>query len=159
MENDCGLDEAISSLPLQGRFVLLRHEIESNQQGDSHWDLMLEAGDSLLTWRLNALPKSASIRKMQSLLAKRIADHRPVYLDYEGEISGNRGSVRQVLKGTYVQLSEIDTGSDGEETPAWNAGWSTVLRVGKQIGLLHIPFSKFEEQVSIQVETWEFQSP
>lgn len=37
--------------------------------------------------------------------AERIADHRPAYLDYEGTISGDRGSVRLLTRGSVVNES------------------------------------------------------
>ena len=37
--------------------------------------------------------------------ATRLPDHRKHYLDYEGEISGNRGTVARIDAGTYEQLS------------------------------------------------------
>jgi hypothetical protein len=67
------------------RFVVLEHD-----HPVLHWDLMLEADSSLVTWRLLAPPTGG-----ETLPAVRIGDHRLVYLDYEGPISGNRGQVRR----------------------------------------------------------------
>lgn len=95
------------------RFVLLWHELETGDGADgagqgspvqgatSHWDLMLEQQASLTTFRLQDLPEYRPNGPLQFVPAKRIADHRPVYLDYEGEISGNRGSVRKIASGIY----------------------------------------------------------
>ncbi len=41
----------------------------------------------------------------QRVNAERIADHRPAYLDYEGPISGDRGSVRLLSRGSVVNES------------------------------------------------------
>lgn len=65
-----------------------------------HWDLMLEAGDVLATWRL-ATPPSASTGTID---AHHIGDHRKAYLDYEGPISGDRGHVRRIDRGTYFTV-------------------------------------------------------
>jgi hypothetical protein len=65
------------------RFVILEHDHPT-----LHWDLMLEAGPVLWTWRLPRLPQPDDV-----LVAERIADHRMAYLDYEGPISEGRGSV------------------------------------------------------------------
>ena len=65
------------------RYVLLEHDHPL-----LHWDLMLEAGDSLRTWRLVALPQPG--RVIPALL---LGNHRKMYLDYEGPVSGNRGNV------------------------------------------------------------------
>jgi hypothetical protein len=84
------------------RFVILRHELP---QGSSHWDVMLEADAALLTWSIAELPAYG-----QTVVAKRLADHRQMYLDYEGPISGDRGHVCRWDSGTY----ETARASDGE---------------------------------------------
>ncbi len=38
-------------------------------------------------------------------LLERLADHRLVYLDYQGQLSGDRGSVEQLARGEYHQLA------------------------------------------------------
>lgn len=68
-----------------------------------HWDLMLEAEegedvDALATWSLLAPPGGGT-----AVRALRIADHRKAYLDYEGPISGGRGTVRIWDRGTCLQ--------------------------------------------------------
>lgn len=74
------------------RYVLLAHD-----HPYPHLDLMLEAADTLWTWRLEApLPPGQPIR------AVRVFDHRLIYLDYEGPISGGRGSVQRVDEGSFV---------------------------------------------------------
>jgi len=73
------------------RFVLLEH----NWNG-LHWDLMLESGDVLRTWAIDA-----PIVAGQELPARALLDHRRIYLEYEGELSGNRGRVRRVDAGTF----------------------------------------------------------
>jgi hypothetical protein len=62
-----------------------------------HWDLMLEADQVLRTWRLAALPQPAQIVKAAASF-----DHRLLYLDYEGPISGGRGSVRRWDSGVFT---------------------------------------------------------
>ncbi len=42
----------------------------------------------------------------QQLTARRIADHRPAYLGYEGPISDNRGSVSRLSRGTVISLEQ-----------------------------------------------------
>ncbi|MBI2899331.1 MAG: hypothetical protein HYY17_04055 [Planctomycetes bacterium] len=75
------------------RFTVSRHE--GGPEGD-HFDLMLEAGDVLRTWRIQHL----NFENPQA--AKRIQDHRKKYLDYEGEVSGRRGRVRIHDTGAYA---------------------------------------------------------
>ncbi len=77
-----------------GRFVILEH----NWDG-VHWDLMLERGEVLRTWAIDA-PIVAGVE----LPARALADHRRLYLEYEGPISGARGTVRRVEEGRYDVL-------------------------------------------------------
>jgi hypothetical protein len=74
------------------RFVLLEHRWEG-----VHWDFMLERGDALRTWAIDE-PVVAGV----DLPARALPDHRKVYLEYEGEVSGNRGTVRRVDEGVYT---------------------------------------------------------
>lgn len=77
------------------RWVLLHHQ----DAHDSHYDLMLQDGVRLLTWRLDSVPHPGTEQT-----AERIADHRLVYLDYEGPISGGRGEVRRIDAGRYESV-------------------------------------------------------
>jgi hypothetical protein len=72
------------------RFVILEHD-----HPVLHWDLMLEAGDVLQTWRLAAPPQA------QAIEATALGDHRRMYLDYEGPVSGARGTVRRWDAGLF----------------------------------------------------------
>jgi len=79
-------------------FVVLEHD-----HPELHWDLMLEHGGLLKTWRLPEFPRPG-----QKLLAQALADHRLHYLNYEGPVSGNRGSVVRRDRGTYEFAPECD---------------------------------------------------
>lgn len=68
-----------------------------------HWDLLLDAGEVAWTWRLLDEPSGESHPR-----AERIADHRRFYLDYEGPVSGNRGSVTRWDWGTYSIVDQTD---------------------------------------------------
>jgi hypothetical protein len=76
------------------RFVLLEHRWKG-----VHWDLMLEIGEVLRSWAIDA-----PIVVGQELPARALPDHRRVYLDYEGVISGDRGTVRRLDEGTYCMI-------------------------------------------------------
>jgi hypothetical protein len=76
------------------RFVLLEHDHPS-----THLDLLLEAGEILLAWRIDAPPAEGV-----AIVATRNFDHRLVYLDYEGPISGGRGTVRRIDRGELVWI-------------------------------------------------------
>jgi hypothetical protein len=67
------------------RFVILEHD-----HPELHWDFMLEAGAVLRTWRLAAPPALGQV-----VAAAASFDHRLLYLDYEGPVSGGRGTVRR----------------------------------------------------------------
>lgn len=84
---------------MPSRFVILHHQIADGE----HWDLMLEMGDVLLTWQLAREPVDQSSLPIP---AKRLADHRKAFLDYEGSVSGDRGHVRRVDAGT-VDIVEL----------------------------------------------------
>ena len=80
------------------RFVILHHQLPTSD----HWDVMLETDSLLTTWSIPPqCPSGASF----TCPANRLPDHRRHYLDYEGEVSGNRGTVSRVDAGTYEQLS------------------------------------------------------
>lgn len=77
------------------RFVILRHQPPAGGQQRPHWDLMLQSGDVLRTWSLAEAPAAG-----RTIAAEALADHRSVYLDYEGPISGDRGAVIRWDAGT-----------------------------------------------------------
>lgn len=94
------------------RFVLLRHEVPAGAKKPSHWDWMLEWGSVLRTWELRELPAAwAEALELDSaatrVVARPLADHRLAYLDYEGEVSGGRGTVSRCDFGTY-ELEESE---------------------------------------------------
>jgi hypothetical protein len=82
------------------RYVVLRHETPADADRPDHWDLMFETGDVLRTWACDTLPQAG-----RSVEARQLVDHRPAYLDYEGPVSGHRGTVTRWDEGTY-QLVE-----------------------------------------------------
>ncbi|MFO0796437.1 MAG: DNA polymerase ligase N-terminal domain-containing protein [Gemmataceae bacterium] len=72
------------------RFVVLSHDWP-----EPHFDLLLEAGPVLRAWRLRGEPGAAAVP------AEPNADHRLMYLDYEGPVSGGRGTVTRWDAGTF----------------------------------------------------------
>ena len=78
------------------RFVILEHDWPSR-----HWDFLLESGPVLRAWRVLAEPAVGVTSP-----AEPNADHRLLYLDYEGPVSGGRGSVRQWDAGTFDWVSD-----------------------------------------------------
>ena len=88
------------------RFVVLEHQLPAESRRHSHWDLLLEQppewGGMLLTFDVSVPPAEWG----KPTLVAKLADHRAHYLDYQGPISGNRGSVTQVLEGTILWLEK-----------------------------------------------------
>src|SRR5262245_8197624 len=80
------------------RFVVLIHD-----HPVLHWDFMLEKEATLRTWRLSRPPGAHGPIDPEPL-----ADHRLDYLDYEGAVSGNRGTVRRFDGGEYVLIEETE---------------------------------------------------
>jgi DNA polymerase Ligase (LigD) len=74
------------------RFVVLEHD-----HPELHWDLMLETGGALRTWRLARPPEAPGA----VIDAVALPDHRLHYLDYEGPVSHGRGVVQRWDAGEY----------------------------------------------------------
>lgn len=85
---------------------------------------MLESDGVLRTWALAELPRDwqaahertqkthsncPALSLANNVAAEQLADHRAVYLDYEGEVSDNRGHVIRVAAGTYQSEHETPT--------------------------------------------------
>lgn len=91
------------NVPLRtGRFVILAHQTLHAL----HWDLMLEWDDSLKTWSLSREADQYGSK----LEGTPLPDHRSLYLDYEGPISGDRGSVLRWDSGQFTLLGETPAG-------------------------------------------------
>lgn len=109
--------------PNSVRFVLLHHTLPDDSARKSHWDLMIDAGDFLLTFELQSLPGDLSNSTRVAWPVTRLPDHRHHYLDYEGVIApppqtssaskeinkqaNQRGCVRRIAAGNAIcQVSE-----------------------------------------------------
>ncbi len=90
------------------RFALLLHLLPKDSPRSTHWDLMLQQSDALLTFALQSLPPQTAKPEITAWPATRLADHRVRYLDYEGVVGPaypggpDRGSVRRVAAGWAV---------------------------------------------------------
>jgi hypothetical protein len=78
------------------RFAIVEHDHPT-----THWDLFLEDGPTLRSWRLLARPVADRV-----IPAEPTAAHRPAYLDYEGPVSGGRGSVTRFDAGEFVWVAD-----------------------------------------------------
>lgn len=107
------LTEHLSTPRDSGRYVVLFHHQphgvarryepdESDEsvdaRGGDHYDWMFEADGQLATW---ATPKLILGDLPGEVGAIRLPDHRIAYLQYEGDVSGNRGSVQRVEEGLF----------------------------------------------------------
>ena len=88
---------------MSNQFVIQKH----TKPGGAHWDLMLQEGDLLQTWRLDKEPKQLPEAQTK---AEKIFDHPLKFLTYEGKVNEGRGSVKIADKGTC----KITTQSDGK---------------------------------------------
>lgn len=73
------------------RYAILWHDWP-----EVHYDLLLESVGCAWAWRLPVPPEAG-----QKVAACRNRDHRLLYLDYEGPLTGNRGWVQRWDDGTY----------------------------------------------------------
>lgn len=74
------------------RFAVLRHESDR----DTHWDFFFETGEKLKTWAAEDAPRAG-----EQVACKELGEHRKVYLEYQGPISGDRGTVLRWDQGTF----------------------------------------------------------
>ncbi len=132
-------------------WVLLHHKVEELPlssgglgRGD-HYDLMLSppGAGQLWTWAIPVNPVHQPLPLKCE--AERLSDHRRVYLDYQGPISGSRGHVQQAAKGTSevvvwserqvevrLRLDEATEHKDSflisltRQRSVWQLSWSAV---------------------------------
>ncbi len=76
--------------------VVLRHTLPD---ASSHFDWMIEhphnrSEHRLITFRCQSPPNQSELGEVEKL-----PDHRAAYLDYQGELSRNRGSVIRITQG------------------------------------------------------------
>ena len=90
---------------------------------------MLEQDGQLMTWALPVLAEPGI-----TITATRLPDHRMDYLEYEGDISGDRGSVSRIIDGNYGwkngfenQVANLEFGTSRWEVRFQPQGESKVL--------------------------------
>ena len=79
------------------RFTISRHS--GTPDGKDHYDLFLERGGTLKSWRLRDVDFG------DAAPATEAPDHDLKYLAYEGKLSGAKGSVAVVDTGTWLEDS------------------------------------------------------
>ena len=107
------------------RFTILLHSTEGTPNwrqpasqgslvafGPSHWDWLFETEDpsdtehSLLTWATDPLDNETLTRESLETPAVQLPNHKRLYLNFEGELTGDRGSVRQVTTGEFKLVTQ-----------------------------------------------------
>jgi hypothetical protein len=79
---------------------------EHSGWGRTHYDLMLDDGQSLATWQIMVSP--SEIGQAGRISATKLPDHRRAYLDYQGPVSKGRGTVTPVDKGACEVIHRSD---------------------------------------------------
>ncbi len=82
------------------RYAILQHQ----QAEQVHWDFFIERGAVLRAWRLEEPPRTDT-----SVPCSSAPDHRLVYLEYEGPLSGDRGHVIRWDWGTCQVCQDTPT--------------------------------------------------
>jgi len=100
------------------RFSILAHDHPA-----PHWDLFLETGNVLRSWRLLQPLAAGTV-----VPAQPTGDHRLLYLDYEGPVSGDRGSVTRVDGGNFNWETDSTEHVAVRIAGGRFAGWLTLLR-------------------------------
>ena len=89
------------------RFVILIHDFPF-----VHWDLLAEQSGVLQSWRLLESPERWLLAADPPVLpAEPIPDHRLEYLDYEGPVSRERGTVARWDGGELEWLEQTESRS------------------------------------------------
>ncbi len=83
------------------RFVIQEHQTSEGV----HWDLMLECGEVLSTFRLEQGPAQVLV---QPVGAEKIFDHPLRFLSYEGPVQQGTGRVHLVERGIYHEIESQD---------------------------------------------------
>lgn len=88
---------------------------------EPHFDFLVETapGSDLATWRLPRWPVVEPVR------VTRLKDHRRIYLNYQGELTGDRGRVERIDGGVCT----LKIGQDSAlQIAAEGGAWTITLR-------------------------------
>ena len=85
------------------RFVIQRHTRDGERP---HWDLMLESGGILETYRLTDPPEKWGKKAIEAV---KIFDHPLKFLSYEGSVNKGKGRVEIADCGTYCLIEKEET--------------------------------------------------
>jgi hypothetical protein len=119
------------------RFVILDHipPDDSTSQlrtSSRHFDLMFatDAGPDLITFASDHLPEVN-----ETVTITRLQNHRAEYLDYEGPVSNNRGSVCRYAFGDYTgdPLGELRLCFDSKSKHFADEFWRVAIKEAKSM--------------------------
>lgn len=84
------------------QWVVLHHTLPD---GSSHYDWLLEPAEDapLISLRVPARLSPGTFP------IERLPDHRRIYLTFQGEISGGRGTVTRIQQGTLLHIAASST--------------------------------------------------
>ena len=84
------------------RFVVLLHQpgSQSERTAQAHLDWMFQRDGRLMTWATPPIDLG-DVSRVVETDCEVLPAHRLAYLDHEGEVSGDRGTVRKKLAGYY----------------------------------------------------------
>lgn len=99
------------------RVVLLRHDLPD---GSSHFDWLLEPREGLPLIAFRVAHRLDLVTPAE-FSAQRIPDHRREYLDYQGPVSGGRGTVSRVAQGLCRVLLDAPRAFELDQT--WGSAW------------------------------------
>lgn len=121
------------------RFVVLRHDVGPccDRTKETHLDWMFATGEALATWSTKWI---TDLENSFTTSCQKLADHRLIYLDREGDLGEGRGSVHRMIAGEYMQV----TSALAEVTFKAKLCWQTDCGVNR--GLLEI-VQRWEEKV------------
>ncbi len=84
------------------QYVVLHHRPIAGQTlpraAGPHFDWMFDHGQALLTWATDTYPTTEDD---SPILARRLTNHRRIYLTFEGPLSDQRGEVERIEAGEY----------------------------------------------------------
>jgi hypothetical protein len=101
-----------------GRCAILLHTLAD---GSSHFDWLIESlldgepapslspdtdldARSLICFRSAVRPDL--LQPSQTIVVERLPDHRRLYLDHQGPVSGDRGTVRRIARGSITDVAD-----------------------------------------------------
>lgn len=96
--------------PIFMRFALQKHVTSSSMARSAHLDLMLQfrIGESIDDRCLITFEIPLETAYWGGVCCRRLEPHRLIYLDYSGEIGGDRGFIERIDSGCLEWVSQTD---------------------------------------------------